>query len=349
MTLPAAACDTPYGWDGGPDINALLEEGLRRSLGRPVRIAGVECRPMEYRSTHPIHRLQVCFATGEQVPVIFKQLIQQPDQDQPWREVLVYRRLLAGRRFGAPELYASIYDEAAGRYWLFLEDIGAQTLKQGPYEDWLAAVHCLARMHAAYWGRTDELRALNCLGEPGAGPYHWLARAARHNLELTGDRAALVHYDGLMTGYEGLVGHLVRPPLTLVHGDIFVWNILLHRPPSLPAPLGDGPNGGGRLRIRLIDWETAAIGLAAWDLALLLDGWGSDTPAFLAAYFEEFACHAPALDRGAFAATFRLCQVPVALLPLAWSPEDCSQEQQRQTALRVLAAAWRQAGEGANG
>src|SRR5262249_7167316 len=136
------------------------------------------------------------------------------------REVLIYHRLLAGRRFGAPAIYASVYDEARGRYWLFLEDLGEGTLNDGDWGDWFAAVRRLAEMQATYHSREDDLRALHCLMEHGPEYYHLIAQTARRNLELAGACHGLARFDRLMARFDSLVTYLVRQPRTLVHGDI---------------------------------------------------------------------------------------------------------------------------------
>src|SRR5262249_44047669 len=258
----------------GPDPREVLEQGLRAYFGRPVRIAGLRSRPLA-TSSHPIDRLRVTLASGERLRVIFKRLSPGEKLYGNEREVLIYRRLLDGGRFGAPALYASVYDEAEGRYWLFLEDLGSSTLDEGDVEEWFAAVRWLARMHGTYHGREADLRALACLMEHGPAYYQMVAQTARRYLELAGTGQALARFDALMGRYDSLVNYLVGEPRTLVHGDIFAQNLVIQ------------PGG----RIRAIDWESAAVGLGAWELVRLLDGWGSMKATFLAAYLAEFQRH----------------------------------------------------------
>src|SRR5262249_25939292 len=170
------------------------------------------------------------------------------------------------------------------------------------------AVRWLARMHGTYHGREDDLRELGCLMEHGPAYYHSVAQTARRNLELAGAIEALVRFDALMGRYDFLVRYLVRQPRTLVHGDIFPQNLIIQR--------------GGR--IRAIDWESAAVGLGAWDLARLLDGWGSMKATFLAAYLAEFERHvARPLDREGFQRLFEHCEILNTLWHLRWSVEAC--------------------------
>src|SRR5262245_37094831 len=302
----------------------VLEQGLSAHFGRPVRIAGLKRRPLA-TSSHAIERLRVVLASGERLWVVFKRL--QPGEKLYGneREVLIYRRLLDGERFGAPALYASVFDEGQRRYWLFLEDLGLSTLDEGDVEEWFAAVRWLARMHATYHGREDDLRALACLMEHGPAYYHMVAQSARRNLELAGAGEALERFDALMGRYDSLVDCLVGQRRTLVHGDIFAQNLILQ------------PGG----RIRAIDWESAAIGLGAWDLARLLEGWGSMKAAFLAAYLPEFERHvAGPFDPGGFQRLFEHCEILDVLWHLRWSVEVCQDAPVVEDLLLTMETRW---------
>jgi hypothetical protein len=311
--------------DNGPaPWSEVLEQGLSAHFGRPVRIAGLKCRPLA-TSSHAIERLRVMLASGERLRVVFKRL--QPGEKLYGneREVLIYQRLLAGQRFGAPALYASLYDEGERRYWLFLEDLGLSTLDEGDVEEWFAAVRWLARMHGTYHGRENDLRALACLMEHGPAYFPMVGQTARRNLELAGAGEALVRFDALMRRYDSLVNYLAGEPRTLVHGDIFAQHLIIQ------------PGG----RIRAIDWESAAIGLGAWDLARLIDGWGSMKAAFLAAYLAEFERHvAGPLDREGFQRLFGHCEILNALWHLRWSVEACQNAPVVEDLLLTMETRW---------
>ena len=302
----------------------VLEQGLSAYFGLPVRIVGLKRRPLA-TSSHPIDRLRVTLASGERLRVVFKRLSPGEELYGNEREVLIYRRLLDGERFGAPALYASVYDEGERRYWLFLEDVGAATLDEGGVEEWFAAVRWLARMHGTYHGREADLRALACLMEHGPAYYHMVAQTARGNLELAGAGEALERFDALMGRYDSLVAYLVGQRRTLVHGDVFAQNLVLQ------------PGG----RIRAIDWESAAIGLGAWDLARLLDGWGSMQAAFLSAYLAEFERHvAGPFDQGGFQRLFGHCELLDALWHLRWSVEACQNAPIVEDLLLTMETRW---------
>lgn len=317
-----------------PTPQEVLEEGLSAYLERPVRISRVKRRPLAV-SSHAVDRLRVTLASGERLAVIFKRLQPGHELYGNEREVLVYRRLLGGQRFGAPALYASVYDEARGRYWLFLEDVGQRVLKHCGLEDWLAVVRLLAGMHGTYMGREEELRGLRCLGEHDADYYHLIATVARDHLHRAAAPRALDRFDELMERFPAVAGRLAGQPRTLVHGDILPNNFVLQP---------------GR-RIRPIDWESAAVGLGTWDLARLLDGWDEAKPTFIAAYLAELARHTCVpFDRRAFDRTLLLCDIVSVLWHLRWSAEACQDPEFVGGLLNELAACWdRVEKEGADG
>jgi aminoglycoside/choline kinase family phosphotransferase len=302
----------------------VLEQGLSAHFRRPVRIAVLQHQPLA-TSSHAIDRLRVTLASGERLRVVFKRL--QPGEELYGneREVVIYQRLLDGERFGAPALYASVYDEGGRRYWLFLEDLGSSTLDEGDVEEWLAAARWLAGVHASYRGREDELRELGCLMEHGPAYYHMVGQTARRNLELAGATEALVRFDALMGRYDSLVRYLASQPRTLVHGDIFAENLIIQ------------PGA----RIRAIDWESAAVGLGAWDLAQLVDGWGSMKATFLAAYLAEFErLVSVPVDQEGFQRVFEHCQILNALWHLRWSVEACQDAKGVEELLLDMETRW---------
>src|SRR5687767_8382881 len=138
------------------EVEQILARGLRDHFGRPVGIAELHSRFLDTFSTHPISRLNLTLDSGEHLTVIFKRLQPRPDRDVR-RRILIHRRLLADGRLDAPTVYASVCDEARGRYWLFLEDVGEAPLNWcEDMEAWLAAYRWLARMHAVYHGQEEE-------------------------------------------------------------------------------------------------------------------------------------------------------------------------------------------------
>ena len=89
----------------------------------------------------------------------------------------------------------------------------------------------------------------------------------------------------------------------MLHGDLECHNLMVQ-----PGP-----------KIRPIDWGYAAIGVAGWDVAKLIAGWGPEKRHFIGVYLDEFALHAPVLlDRRAFERTLAHCQIVRTLQILYW-------------------------------
>lgn len=326
QTEKLSCSDSRWGCAATPEM--VLQEGLAAHFGHPVHVTRVDARELSQRSTHPIERWNVTLDSGAQMRLVLKRL----DYGRPEsgtspssNEVRLYRSVLAGSRFGAPLLYASVIDELAGHYWLFLEDVGDATLRHASREAWIGASQRLGELHGAYSGRLDELRELDWLGEQGTATYAWIARTARHHLALAAAHQALARLDVVFEHLDRLIESLLGEPRTLVHGDIFSHNFAVQ-----PGP-----------RIRLIDWEAAGAGVSAWDLACLLDGWGSERPILIEAYLETFARYARVpLDRSTLEHSLRLCKVMVLFRHLSWSAERCRDADFVDEVVQRLERAW---------
>jgi aminoglycoside/choline kinase family phosphotransferase len=287
-----------------PTIAQVLQQGLSDCWHQPVQIINLRAEALYSYSTHPIYRLQATLSEGRSLPVIFKRLRRDIRQG---REILLYQGLLTHRRFGAPELYASLCDPAQGRYWLFMEDVGELKLEYCDVEEWLIAFRWLAQMHATYYGQVSQLRALGCLGEHHAAFYRDLAQAARTQMQQKAEPHAVDRYDRLLTRLDDLIAFLVQQPQTLVHGDLSCHNLIVQADRS----------------IRPIDWEWAAIGVPAWDVVRLLSGWKTGKPRFLTAYWEEWIQHSPIVDRPTFDRTLAACEILKILWYLRWWIKPC--------------------------
>lgn len=295
----------------GTDLDAhqleVLQEGLHRHPDVQARITGVASSSLHSYSTHPIQRLLVTLDDGRHITVIFKQL-QGDGRRYPAREVLLYERLLRGRRFDAPALYACYSDEVKDCHWLFLEDVGDSRLEWCETAVWHQAFGWMARMHADAYGQESQLRALGCLAEHDGNFWDRLAGSAREQLHLRA-RSALGPFDRAMTAYRHAVAGIEVEPRTLVHGDLSCKNLLVQQE-------------GDRIRFRSIDWEWAAVGLPAWDVTKLLSGWGLQRQELLASYLTELGHHVE-VDQHAFARTVAICGAGQLLWYLRWWVEGC--------------------------
>jgi len=284
--------------EGQSTVAEVLEQGLGEYLRQPVQIQQMTSTALDNYSTHPIYRLRITLNKGQNKSVIFKQLRQDVRQG---REVLLYQKLLAGQRFGAPQLYAGLCDRTTQRYWLFLEDVGEWKLEYYEIAEWLVAFRWLAQLHATYYDRVTELRSLDCLGEHNVKFYYYLLQTARESLKKKADVHLLTRFDRLTVRFDELVAFLICQPQTLLHGDVSCHNIIVQ------------PDVG----IRPIDWEWASIGIAAWDVVRLLSGWGKHKPYLLKAYLDELTQYI-AIDRQTFNQTLAYCDILKTLWYLRW-------------------------------
>ncbi len=283
----------------------VLTPALRAHHGR--RPTSLDVVPLALASTHPVYRLLLTLDDGSTLTLVAKHA---RPLDGRAREALVYERLLADRGFGAPLLYAATPDPVSGGTWLLLEDVGGHRLDWCGMRAWTAGLRTLAGLHGAHDGRQDELRSLGCLVDHDAEFYRAVAQSAAASLAEHGTTTAYARLSSLCDRWlDPVVAELTEQPRTLVHGCMYAQH--MHLQPGT--------------RIRIVDWETAALGLPAWDLTRLLAGWGTLKPDLLAVYAAELA-----RQTGRPPDTRRLdrmlahCDVLRHLRTLAWWKDPCT-------------------------
>lgn len=236
-----------------PVADAELRGALADVLRRPLR--ALARSPHPYGSSHAIEQLELEFADGDPLALVFKDVsapLEHARAAKPaWllhrdREIAAYLHVLGPAGLDVPACHGAI---ARGeRRWLFLESIDAPPLWQAPDDGaWDAAAAWLARLHAQPLPRASDA----LLRYDAAHLHGWLARATA----LTPDGAL----DEVATVWERVVSRLAAWPASVVHGDYHPSNILVQR-------------AGGRPRIRPVDWELAGIGPGLLDLAALTSG-----------------------------------------------------------------------------
>ncbi len=157
-------------------------------------------------------------------------------------------------------------DEAEGRRWLLMEDLGDLELMDSADrpEDWTdahlsAAVEGLASIHAAYLGRADELEGAPWIGAPPTPDR--LRNLAPFWRALTASAAEDFHgWSGV--DLEGVLDELLEDapsgtPRTLIHGDFNPRNVGFRRSDTGPSLVA-------------YDWELATLDVPQRDLVELL-------------------------------------------------------------------------------
>jgi hypothetical protein len=183
------------------------------------------------------------------------------------------RELPAGLR--CPTLDVAKHESGAN-WWLLMEDVSNGILPRGSYDETKAKslMRSIARLHARYWGRDEELGALpvpsfdtsaNVLaaltahvarGDTASEPRlerlaedFWVPRVMMPALLNALRPEDADFYVQLCKEHARIANALARHPRTLVHGDLRRANI---------AFFGD--------EVALFDWEFAAAAPAARDL-----------------------------------------------------------------------------------
>jgi hypothetical protein len=245
-------------------------------------------RPCPSASSYSAEIVTARLDTGGQVTAFFKDLgASRFPKDQGRRrrdrERKVYRDLLGGRdagELGTPRYYGSVWNEATGRFWLFVEFVEGTELRFCEVGQWIAAAGWLGRLHGHFHRRTDRLATSGFLVRHDVGFFLSAARLARRAVDATCPELA-GRLERALGGYDRLVGVMTRQAPTLVHGHFRPCNIVV----------SDKGDGGRSARICPVDWEQAAVGSALYDLAYLTDGF---EPPVLERFFDAYRGEAEA-------------------------------------------------------
>jgi aminoglycoside phosphotransferase (APT) family kinase protein len=229
-------------------------------------VAAIRRRGFQASTSYPVEILTVELATGVAFDVFLKdfgrsRLPKDAAAERRERELRVYEELLPGQELGTARLYGSCWDESAGRFWLMLELVDGQLLRDCRYEYWPLAAAWLGRFHGRFAGQCDRLRASRFLVQHDAA---FFVQAAERALRAVSNLSAVLaeRLAAVLKGYDATVAVLSRESEVLVHGSYRPQNVLVVRS-SEPA------------RICPTDWELAAFGASTYDLAFLCDGFRS--------------------------------------------------------------------------
>ena len=275
---------------GESDSEALLattQALLGRHLGRRGPVIALAHRPSAYRTSSPLEELDAWLDDGTELRLVLKDLGPRALSPaaraakpafliDPLREIEVYRDLLAPAALGTPTFYGASVEPESDRYWLLLERVAGLELYQvGELAPWQAAARWLAGLHARFGAdeRLDRAAGGRLIRYDAEYYRRWLVRA--NAFAERGDGARRRQIRWLAGRYGRVVELLTSLPTTLLHGELYASNVLVH----------DAEAG---TRVAPVDWEMAAVGPGLVDLAALAaGGWASDERAALArAYYE---------------------------------------------------------------
>jgi len=280
-------------------MTETLEEGLSRLRSQPVRIREMRREFLESSSSFRTERLHVSLDGGRPLRVVFKDLdpehqlekaraVREFDLAPSHREVQMYQTILSPERFETLHLYGFRWEPEQGRYWIFLEDGGRSLLRSSAdVSRWAVAARWAARFHAATRDLPDARTSFLPRYDHA---YYWTCAERAWQILPNLDAAERRLVERGLECYTKRIDRLGALPCHVIHGQLFGQNIMLRR-------------RNGALKVAVIDWETAALGPGAFDLASLTAGkWTKEEKRLMrAAYFEEYQTATGAhLDREAF-------------------------------------------------
>ncbi len=258
------------------DLQVFIEHALARARGNGSPVAAIRRHGFPGSTSYAAEIVTVELETGEVVDIFLKDYgrSSQPKDlaaARRERELRVYEELLTGVELGTARFYGSKWDEEAARFWLMLEFVDGELLRDCSFETWPPAAAWLGRLHARFAGRRARLRACGFLVSHDTAFFVHAADRALRTLSGLSETLAR-RLAAVLEGYGPILSVLTREPETLVHGSYRSQNILVVGSSQPP-------------RICPTDWELAAFGRSTFDLAFLCDGY---RPPRLDALFDAY-------------------------------------------------------------
>jgi len=260
-----------------PQSSLPDHDGLTRRLNAILPSSGLGGAPFEIvrrgrtrlMSTFPVEIVVCRLGDGTLLRLFLKY---QLDVGRPTNghrrgvlhEAEVYRRVLGAREGSRPKFYGTYTDEQSGEVCMALEDVRRGTQikeirprRRGPSQEdaMILASRWIARFHADLEKPTAE-GAFEFLPRYDEGYFTGWARLTE--AFTSGMHATRPWLPELCARAGPLLAPLMKEPLTVIHGEFYTNNILLRR-----------------RSIHVVDWEAAALGAGAIDLAALTEGWRS--------------------------------------------------------------------------
>jgi hypothetical protein len=258
------------------ELTRAVEHALARARGSESLVTAIRRHPFPGLTSYAVEIVTVELATGKAIELFLKdfarsRLPKDAPPERRERERHVYENLLDRDELGTARFYGACWSDAAARFWLMLEFVDGEPLAHCSFAHWLAAASWLARLRGRFVRQRDRLQACAFLLRHNA---NFFVHAAERALQAVSVLSSVLaqRLAGVLDDYDRTVAVLAREPETLVHGSYRPQNVLVARSSSPP-------------RICPTDWELAAFGRSAYDLAFLCDGF---PPAQFNALFESY-------------------------------------------------------------
>jgi Phosphotransferase enzyme family len=304
------------------ELSAVLRQLLQSQYSARRQIVALDRRPLPAQSSFAIEGLDAYLDDGTKLRLLVKdtsvhglrglaQHAKPAFLHDPLREIAVYQEVLADACLGTATYYGATIDPQTDRYWLFLEHVIGEELYQVAFDGWLHVARWLASTH-------DQLAEVARQVQPDVSAHllrydrafyrTWIDRALVFLQRRCQPSAVQQPIERLAAHYDQVIEQLMRLPQTLIHGEFYASNVLVHMT--------------GGVRVCPVDWEMAAIGPGLIDLAALTSGgWSDHERVELAmAYYTALAPRAdwpPPPDT--FLRALDLCRLHLSIQWLGWS------------------------------
>ena len=252
-----------YARTADADLQRCLQNVLHDRPGAARCIVGIHRRRVGEDTLHACEAVTLRLAGGDTLDILLKDF--SPPQhcssgllECRERERRVYRSLLCDANLGTARLHGEVWDACRARYWLLLEFVPGDRLHWRNPEHFVHAAGWLGRMQAHFARYAERVEDCPFLVHHNRAFFLGVAEGAMRVADRCPALARRI--EPTVDAYTRAVASFTAGPVTLVHGSFRRHNVLVH-----------GTNGG--TRVCPIDWELAALGSPAFDLAFLSNGW----------------------------------------------------------------------------
>ena len=143
-------------------LRSCLEQIVAGRFGRDSSIVDVQRQRIRYIGSYDCDVIKVRLTSGEWFELFlkdygFSRLSKDDREQRRERELGVYRDIFAGTDLGPPEYYGSVWDQDAGRHWLFLEFVKGTIVKDHNVDYGVLAADWLGRMQGFFMEQPEIL------------------------------------------------------------------------------------------------------------------------------------------------------------------------------------------------
>lgn len=240
-----------------------IEQIVVDRFGNRSAIVGIQRSRYAYIGSYNCDLITVQLSTGDEFSLFLKDYrVSQKSKDEREqrreRELRVYRDVLSQTELGPPEYYGSVWDDSAGRFWLFLEFVDGFVVQHEDVAYGMLAAEWLGRMQGFFAQHPEILSSCDVLIRQDGEFFRSKAECALWNAAQISPSMAH-RLSTIVDAYRQNTRVLESQPLSLVHGGYIPWHILVDVK-QRPA------------RVCAVDWESAACGPTLYDLAYFTYG-----------------------------------------------------------------------------